>query len=118
MAELMFIPLFVAFALAILNTNSSCSEVFRNNICNKNNKNNCFKPLNNFQNGDKKQILNCLSNNNNNYYLEKSHVKVYVTGKPESMTPSDAMNHAIRECTEKGVSGVGFINNSVYYTCV
>lgn len=114
MADFIFLPMVLALFVAGLTPNSSCSEVFRNNICNKNN---CFKPLNNFQNGDKKKILNCLSNNNNNYYLEESHVKVYVTDKPGSMSPSDAMNHAIRECTEKNVPGVGFIN-SVYYTCV
>jgi hypothetical protein len=123
MAELMFIPLaLAALLLTVSNPNSSCKYLIDNryDICkNNNNKNDCFKPLNSYLKEDSEKITKeCVSKNNNNYFLKGPNFEVYVTGKRESMTPSDAMNQAIRKCTEKSVSGVGVDGGSLYYVCV
>ena len=122
MAELIFIPMFIAaLLLTVSNPNSSCEYLTdRYNTCKyNNNKNECFKPLNNYRLEDSKKITEeCLSKNNNEYFFKGSNLEVYVTGKRESMTPSDAMNQAIRKCTEKSMSGVGVDGGSLYYVCV
>jgi hypothetical protein len=121
MAELIFIPLVVALLALGLNQNSSCKHLTeRNTICGINNNNNeCFKPLNSYRLEDSEKITQeCVSYINKNNFFSNNYVDVYVTDKRESMTPSDAMNQAIRKCTEKNVSGVGIDDRRLYYVCV
>ena len=122
MAGLIFIPLFVALLVAVSNPNSSCKDLIdsRNTICgSNNNKNECFKPLNIYRKEDSEKIREeCVSYINKKYSFKGPDLDVYVTDKRESMTPSDAMDQAIRICTDKDVSGVGIYERRLYYVCV
>jgi hypothetical protein len=122
MAELIFIPLVVALLALGFNQNSSCKDLMEksNFICaNNSNKNECFKPLNSYRLEDSKKITEeCLDYFHPQNFETDERVRVLIIYKPESMTRSDAKNHAIRKCKEKGESGIRIDDHRIYSLCL